>query len=41
MPEKIKKATLVNARWDDWIKVAANNVTPSTISLKPVVVAEL
>ena len=27
MPEKIKKATLVNARWDDWIKVAANNQT--------------
>jgi hypothetical protein len=25
MPEKIKKATLVNARWDDWIKVAAND----------------
>ena len=25
MPERIKKATLINARWDDWIRVAANN----------------
>jgi len=27
MPERIKQATLINARWDDWIKVAANNQT--------------
>lgn len=27
MPERIKQATLVNAKWDDWIKVAANNQT--------------
>ncbi|CAC9527460.1 hypothetical protein [uncultured Gammaproteobacteria bacterium] len=25
MPERISQATLVNARWDDWIRVAANN----------------
>lgn len=27
MPERIKQAKLINARWDDWIKVAANNQT--------------
>lgn len=25
LPDRIKKATLVNAKWDDWIRVAVNN----------------